>query len=374
VRDPIIENDLGLKIYAVGLGDRDEIDAEKLQSITNITNGYHQVSGSLTGEAVFDLEQFYFKIFANATDMELVADPIIFVSLGDTSPQFIDRATITSSDRSATFLILEIPEYREFYDLEFIGPHGTVIELGSAVAGVPVHRMQRYSYTIYKVVFPSAEEAPLYTGDWTLWATPNGSWQPAQSAATLTANIPPTGMVMWNPGLGSVPVGFGAAVTTDYRLSVDLLPSSYLTGAQVTMTAALIDRGMPVTDATVSVTVTTPGGTSYPSISLRDDGVNGDVAANDGTWTGRFLQTGEHGSYRFFFDALGHNAERELTPRQATRYLTLGSPMTEPEDEAEAEPCIPCSVQWWLWAIALLLLLFLVWCCIRGRNYRTTTG
>lgn len=72
---PIRDNDPYLKMYSVGLGQ--DYDPEKLQLITNIGNGYHQVTDELSGLSIFDLEVFYFKIFSNATEMDLVTDPTI---------------------------------------------------------------------------------------------------------------------------------------------------------------------------------------------------------------------------------------------------------------------------------------------------------
>ncbi len=46
-----------LKMYSIGLGEN--IEPTKLQSITNITDGYHQVAAVLSDTTLFDLETFY---------------------------------------------------------------------------------------------------------------------------------------------------------------------------------------------------------------------------------------------------------------------------------------------------------------------------
>jgi hypothetical protein len=46
------------------------------------------------------------------------------------------------------------------------------------------------------------------------------------------------------------------------------------------------------------------------------------------------VQTGKPGVYKFYFQAVGHNARGELAPREATRYLTLKRPEpTPPKDD-----------------------------------------
>jgi hypothetical protein len=112
VLGPIQAANANLQMYSVGLGSN--IEATKLQSITNMgTEGYHQVSDSLTGESVYDLENFYFKIFSNATGMDLVVDPTHVVNLLNPNPIIIDSATIISSDRSDP--VLDDPVLRAFY-------------------------------------------------------------------------------------------------------------------------------------------------------------------------------------------------------------------------------------------------------------------
>jgi hypothetical protein len=123
-------------MYSVGLGE--DIEPTKLQQITNVTNGYHQVQSTLTATTLFDLETFYFKIFAHATDMDLVLDPTYAVNLTNPGPIVIAKAGIITSDQSATFLVLDDPVLRQFYDLEFVSPQNNVIVPGVTIGGIPV--------------------------------------------------------------------------------------------------------------------------------------------------------------------------------------------------------------------------------------------
>lgn len=354
---PITSANPDLMMYSVGLGSN--IQADRLQDITNAgPEGYHQVADDLSGTTIFDLESFYFKIFVNATGMDLVVDPTHLAPLSGSVPQNLDWAHVVSSDRSATFLVLDDPALRSLYNLELVDPHGNVIVLGSSVGGVPVHVLQRHNYTLYRVVFPGVEQAASYVGDWVLRLTPTGEWNPTTAKQLMTTHEK-VGMVMYDPGQGVAPIGFAAAVASDYRLQVQVLPSSYLPGAEVTLTGALSDRGWPMTKGEIEVDITTPTGTRYNNQRLYDDGTHGDLTAADGTWTGRFIQTAESGSYRFFFHSIGENERGELAPRQATRYATLQVANPDPDEE----PCIPCNLQRLLWILLFLLLLALLYCC-----------
>jgi von Willebrand factor type A domain len=353
---PIQAANANLQMYSVGLGSN--IEAGKLQSITNMgTEGYHQVADALTGESLYDLENFYFKIFTNATGMDLVVDPTHVVNLLNPDPIIIDSARIISSDRSANFLVLDDPVLRAFYDLEFISPTGDVIVPGVTIGGIPVQETTRYTYKIYRIVFPDMEQAGTYVGDWLLRLTPNGEWsQERVKKALAESDIHHSSFI--SPYQGLVPIGFSAAVASNYNLAVQVSASNYLPGAEVRLEGSLSDRGWPAIQGKIDVTVTSPDDTTYAMV-LYDDGTHGDVAASDGTWSNRFVQTSVPGVYKFLFQSIGSNARGELAPREASRFVTLKQLEPTPEDE----PCIPCLLLYLLILLALVLLVWIWYCC-----------
>lgn len=356
VIDDIQSDNPNLQMYSVGLGFN--IEPTKLQSITNMgTEGYHQVVSELTDVSLFELETFYFKIFANASGMDLVVDPTHSVNLLSPDTVFIDKATINSSDRRADFLVLDDPVLRNYYDLEFISPTGEVITPGTAIGGVSIQQMRRHTYTIYRVVFPEIEQEDSYVGDWVLQLKPNGKWDQGEIKRVMAeSDINYSSYI--SPYEGKVPVGFAAAVASNYKLNVQLQPSSYLPGAEVRLTGALSDRGWPAVDGQIDVTVTAPDDSAY-NITLHDDGNHNDMEANDAIWGNKFLQTGVPGVYKFFFQSIGHNERGELAPREATRYLTLMQPESPPEEK----PCLPCKLLKILILIGLILLVMIWYCC-----------
>ncbi|MBV6419598.1 MAG: hypothetical protein DAHOPDDO_00821 [Ignavibacteriaceae bacterium] len=346
----IMQNNPDLRIYSVGLGDVHE--SAKLQQITNVTNGYHQVSGFLSDAQLYDLEIFYFKIFANATGLQLVVDPTVPVPLTGTAPTIVASAYITSSDRSAVFLVLDEEYLRQFYNLELIDPNGQLILLGTPVGGVPVHRLQKYNYTIYKIVFPDPGLSQLYVGNWDLRLTPNGKYDTTKVKTDLKSHITvATGYI--NPMQGIVPVGFVAAVSSDYKMQVNAISSNFQPGASIKLLVTLTDRGSPLNEATVKVEITTPIGNQH-FLNLSLDG--------NGVWSGNFVATFEAGSYKFLFKSVGKNNRGEMTTREDSRFVTL----TLPEREKPEDSCIPCNLLWLFWIILfILLIIFIIRCCSR---------
>ncbi|MCC6678105.1 MAG: VWA domain-containing protein [Phycisphaerales bacterium] len=376
-RDPRINDvlpgitgaDSRLRIYSLGLGDNLEI--AKLQSITNRSpdKGFHQVSGDLTGTQRFDLQTFYFKILVDSLDWQMVVDPTYVVNLATTASQVVSVAHVCSSDREALFVVMDEPGLRGFYDLQLLDPGNHIMTVGASVGGVPVQVIERENYRIFKVVFPDLGLSSSYVGDWTLLLTPNGKWKPDPKTQRGVASDP-----VFTGTNGLAPIGFGAAVGSNYRLDVGVSPTAYEPNSTVTMTASLSDRQWPSVTGSVFVDVTKPSGSTTAGIELFDDGTHGDVAASDGTWTNRFGQTFEAGSYKFFFSAVGKNDRGELAPRQATRYVSLVPPGRDPstagggDGKVPDEPCIPCRLQWWLWGILLTLLVIVIILLIRLRR------
>ena len=132
VKDAIVMANPRLKIFSVGLGFA--VEPAKLQSITNVADGYHQVVDQLTGHAVRsgivlfqDLRQ---RCRAEAGGRSNRPGRHLH-----TCPTMIERARIVTSDRSATFVILDEPALRQFYTLEFVSPKGVIIQPGSIDGG-----------------------------------------------------------------------------------------------------------------------------------------------------------------------------------------------------------------------------------------------
>jgi hypothetical protein len=354
-----------MMIYSLGLGN--SIDAPLLGRITNAgTGGYHQVSEDLLGTNHFALEEFYFKIYANASGADLVVDPTFAVNLANGNAVEVDRAHIVSSDRSAMFMVLDDPALTSYYKLEFVDPHGTILDPTSSVGGIPIQILKRAGHTIYKIIFPDISQANSYTGDWVLRLNPTGKWKPGGNLQTHNNKMHENYQVPgeWiHPHQGVVPIGFGAAVKSDYNMQVSVTANNYQPGAEVLLSVTLYDRGWPSVGGNIEIVATRPNN-SDSNFLLYDDGTHGDTNANDGTYSNLYNNTTLEGNYRFFFDGIGINERGEMVPRQATRYVSLFAPGTDGDNNpGDCKNCFPCWLYYLILLLSLITLLLIIRCC-----------
>ena len=170
-----------------------------------------------------------------------------------------------------------------------------------------------------------------------------------------------------NPYEGTVPVGFGAAVKSDYTMDVEVSASGYEPGATISLKAYLADRGWPSPKGHVIIKATRPeGGVDY--FELFDDGTHNDAVANDGTYSNTYDRTPMTGSYKFFFDGHGTNERGEMVPRQATRYVSLNAETPPSGGKDGRERCLPCWMQFLLVFLEIFIIWLIIRCCCRMRR------
>ncbi len=349
-----------MMIYSLGLGD--DFDGALLGRITNAgTGGYHQVSGSMLGTNHFALEEFYFKIYANAFGADLLDDPTIPVDLSSGTPVEVRRARVVTSDRSAIFLVLDDPMLSSFYTLEFVDPRGNVLTPASLLGTIPIQVLSRPGYSLYKLIFPDVSQAPLYVGEWILRLVPTGTWKPGLAIKSGEDKVYGRYLVPGEsiqPHRGVVPIGFSGAVKSDYNMIVTATASTDRPGADVLLIASLSDRGWPSLGGTIRVTTTRPDNASMQYL-LFDDGTHGDTQANDGAYSNVYNQTALKGVYKFSFDGLGVNDRGEMVPRHASRFVSLYPPdPTGTTGDGKCTGCFPC---WVYYLFAVLIVLFLIY-------------
>lgn len=366
----IIQANPDLMIYSIGLGRDQDIERRKLQNITNVGNGFYQVANDLVDENMFALEEFYFKIYSNANGMDLVIDPTIPVHILDPSPRVLFRTGIVSSYKSAVFMVLDDPQLRSFYDLELIDPQNRVINLNTPVGGTPVQVAQKDNYKIYKVVFPDQANAENYVGDWVLQLTPNGRFDPKKIDTTFADYLHPANQAQGAfiiPHDGVIPVGFSAAVKSNYNLRANLTSPNYRPNNPITASISLTDRGWPSTGGNVNARVTLPND-AEDNVTLYDDGTHGDSEANDGIYTHLYQRTNLSGVYKFHFKATGINERGELVPREASRYINLDYPESDHPTPGDDDDCLTCKQKKIFFYLTLVLLLIILVIIIRLRS------
>ena len=121
-------NALNGRIFAIGLGRAEVLNAGNLQALCSGNNGYMVMTGDLTPDATFRLAKYYQQIFAGVTNNEIVLDPEAFLGIGQEHriPFWLNEADI-----SAKAILLTPAPYALQWELE--SPNGDIID--AAVAG-----------------------------------------------------------------------------------------------------------------------------------------------------------------------------------------------------------------------------------------------
>ncbi|MDF1541192.1 MAG: alpha/beta hydrolase, partial [Candidatus Thorarchaeota archaeon] len=86
----------------------------------------------------------------------------------------------------------------------------------------------------------------------------------------------------------------------------------YHNGEPITITATINENATPLTGVTVETKIALPDD-SRETIVLHDDGANGDATADDGLYTGTFVNTSGSGLYRMLVEASSGAINRETT-------------------------------------------------------------
>lgn len=351
---PLFDQHPDLLSYSVGLGLPGNLNEDRLQSISNRdAGGFYRVTGALTGLNIFALENFYFKIYADAVGQMMVVDPTYEIGVGETLEVPVG---IITEDRTALFFFIgELPE--NAYIFELVNPRGDVITSSSTVGGMSVQVRKQKNWTFFRVNFPAPEINLDYVGTWNFRvrvAAPD-KW------IREPLGLSHSGAVGFGAN-GRQRMSFQAAVGSDYRLAAAVGPEIVQVGETIHLRAALTEGGWPSPNASVRATVSRPdGGTD--SVDLHDDGAHNDGDPGDGIFGAAYTNTVQGGVYLFGFRSDGVTERGENVVRMAERSQFVGSPRADPEPD----DCIPCLLLRWFLLLTLVLLLWIVWLHYRRR-------
>jgi hypothetical protein len=334
-----------LRIYSIGLGLQSNINASKLQAITNRgPGGFYLVTGNLEGLSLFNLENFYFKIFADSTGQSMVVDPAFWIRYEESRKISIP---LTSRDRGALCYFLgELP--LAAYEVELIDPEGHRIYSSGLTGGIMVDVVDGPNSRLFRLLPAATSRLGALAGNWTLRATvldfPNVQKVVAAANLSLVEKLGEE-----RPHR----VSLAASAASNVRLSPWSGPGMILPGEPLLLDARLEDAGWPTTGGHVSVVVENPEG-KKDSIELLDDGT--------GVYRARYTDTNVAGVYTLHYSARGQAYTGEMVTRVSTRSHFVGSPEKDPVDRPEPPPrdTLCCLVL--LMAVALMLVLQA--CCL----------
>lgn len=367
VKQGIYDANPNLHIYCVGIGNpvetgpwgNDGVQTEKLEAIATETGGMFRVLQSIAGATRYDLEAFYFKVFANATGRQTILDPLYVLPISPTLTE-VAQVNIVACDRDADFLIIsELFKIRGFeLQIYLQDPTGQVMEAGAVIGGIAIHVKSWDKYKLVRIKFPSRVESQTYTGTWRLFLRPFQTHPSAELTHMMSSASSPK---------GNVTVAFMAAVGSDYRLQAGLTPGEILVGQSLHITATLTEAWWPRPGATVTVSATRPNG-MHTSQLMFDDGLHADGTAGDGVYGVDFTNTGQKGYYEFLVRSQGQTERGENVTREAFLAKFIGP---KPPDRPAGRACLPC----WLVRVIFIIILFLLFAiliilirCYKSRN------
>jgi hypothetical protein len=338
-----------LRTYSIGLGLSSNINEDRLQEITNRgLGGFYLVTGSLDGLNLFNLENFLFKIFTDATGGSMVADPTYYLGAGEILEIPI---SVISEDRDlAVFFIGELPA--SAYRLGLVDPSGNVLTTSGPFGSSSGQVTKRDNWALFRIQFPSGNMAPRYSGTWMFRAVIDSVPAPGLERVAVKTSF-----------FGRHRVSVAASVSSDYKLTVSVGPEIVQLGHPILIKAALTVGGWPAPDGQVSGLITDPTGMVH-SISLSDDGLHADGQAADGVFGGSFQHTFARGSYAVAVHSSGVTEVGERADRVAgvTQFVGVPAP-----DQASG-PCLACGtirlVVVFL-ILVLIALLMVIWWCVR---------
>ncbi len=141
----------GADVYAVGIGTPDQINVEKLDSITSNTGGYLLLTGDMGATDEYRLQKYYTQILAGISGDQIVVDPRAVIGAGQ-----VQRTTfyLSEADAHVDVVLLNIPQKLDFW-LE--APDGSVIDPSSA--GLNAEFIQGKKCVFYRL------RAPVFPGD-----------------------------------------------------------------------------------------------------------------------------------------------------------------------------------------------------------------
>ena len=305
------------KIFAIGLGEANVIDPEKLTLLTDITGtGTNKAYVSLTGKPTRDssriLTKYYSQILTGLLNWQVVLDPEGHLTQDE---RIIDIPfDLTSLDLGVDVVLMasanRIHETVVFLDL--ISPEGTRISYKDLPKGVEYHRGTG-SMVYYRFALPvtdaSASPGSRITGS-------PGRW---------VAKVHARGDV---PGPEGWRFTLSVHARSQIQMEADLTQASMDDAVRMRLKVKLTESGQPVRKrrANVKAIVDGPGGSR--EITLTE-------VVDDEVQFREDIYVKEIGLYRFRIKATGRNLRNEAFTREQIRTGAVYVADRPPRDEEE---------------------------------------
>jgi hypothetical protein len=175
---------------------------------------------------------------------------------------------------------------------------------GNPFSGATVKLYDAYNNLVFSLVTNSTGQIPTqYVMTYITWWNMSEGW-----SIRHEKNYNPFTLVVSHPDYPPVIMKWNIEQKTDLLLPIDPLDPAelyvnttrnlYLPRDVVIINAYVLYENVKQTGLTINVTVFKPDGSKSPLIQLRDDGQFPDNVANDGIYSGLFLDTSQTGLYQ----------------------------------------------------------------------------
>ncbi|MHC4168093.1 MAG: choice-of-anchor X domain-containing protein [Planctomycetota bacterium] len=306
--------------YVLGIGNDTQIDVSKLDALASILN--HPPASLAKDLAAFELEKFFLQVLAETQGMEFSTDPVAQITVGQTKTHAVpvnpgaERVTFvvvwnegngkiefTMRDSSNQLVTADVTKVHDRYQISTKGspaPGQWTLTLTASATGTPAPGIINYSMMALEKNDSINSHFQIQGGHFL-----------AGSHLRLTADLsqkklaPRNGQVIVQVQHPTVGLGTFRA-KTQIRIPDDLPPveKDVILTPVAKKYQAMAAKGMKVPRRTATLT-------------LNDQGKDGDEIPGDGKYTATFKQTRYDGIYTFRFVArAGQDRRRAMLNRE----------------------------------------------------------
>lgn len=268
------------RTYAVALGRAENIRPATLTAMTKGTGGYCVLTDELNADSRYKLAKYFLQVLAGVKNDQIVLDPPVQVSVGDTVDVPFDLA---ETDFVADVILLT--RHPELLEMTLVTPDGDVVDEGfmSTLGGRNYVRVAD-EVVYYRLTLPAPIGAGAHAGTWLArFHLSKALVAQAREKERLTGEE--LKLVLRSGITGTLLVHASSNLRMDARLEQD----SFEPWAKILVQAELTEYDVPVTRrAEVEALLTDPsGGTTTLTLHETSPGVFQEAfaASIPGVWT-----------------------------------------------------------------------------------------
>jgi hypothetical protein len=244
-RHPLIEEVQHLineRVYAVGVGNADNVRNDILRDIADNSGGFMLVTGALAQDDEFLLEKFFMQVLAGVMNRFIVKDPDGWIVPGE-----VTRVPFSLTSSDIAFDALALSRAPQFVAIALETPDGTVVSPFDVPAG---SFRQGFTSSNFRITLP------LVVGGQGYW---EGEWNLLLGLRLIGHGVSVAAPTA--PSLGQTALRFHALVhaRSNLHLRATLTQSASTPGSQMFLRAVLTEYGQPLeTHPQVTATMTRP--------------------------------------------------------------------------------------------------------------------